>query len=502
MNAVRLVPAIVAVAAIGMSGAARCVRAAAPSAAKVRVTTSSEAARQAYLRGRDLVEKLRLTDGRASFARAAELDPAFALAYYGLANTAPTAGELFAALRKAVALADKASDGERRMILGLDAQVNGNPAEAQAQFTALAAAYPGDERAQNLLGNLHLARQEFEAAIEAYRKATSINPEFSQPYNQLGYALRALGRYDEAEAAFKRYVELIPNEPNPYDSYAEFLMKRGRFTESIEQYRKALALDRNFVPSYIGIANDQVFLGKPDAARETLATLAGIARNDGERRQAHLWTAVVYLHQGDSKSALAEIGRMAEIAKATNDRAAISGDLNLMGTVLLEGGEPDAALARYDASVAAMDASDASSGAKEAAHRNHLYDTARVALTRMDVAAAAAAASRYRAEAEAAKVPFEVRRAHELAGLVAAAKGEHAAAVAELGQADQQDPRVLFELGQSYAAVGRADDARKAFLRAADFNGLAFNYAFVRTKAQASLPHRPRTRGRRISTRS
>ncbi len=502
MSAARLVSVFVAGAAIGAFTAAPRALASDLTGVKVPITTASAEARQAYLQGRDLVEKLRFTDGRASFARAAELDPDFALAHYGLANTAPTTGEFLAELRKAVALADKVSPGEADMIRGLDAQASGNPEQARASLTALVEAYPNDERAQTLLGNFYLGRQEDVAAIDPLRKASAINPTFSQPYNQLGYALRALGRYDEAEAAFKRYVELIPNEPNPYDSYAELLMKRGRFGESIEQYRKALALDANFVASYIGIANDQIFLGKPAEARDTLAKLAGIARNDGERRQAHRWTAAAFVHQGGTKAALAEVDRMIEIAKATDDKVAMSGDLNLMGTILLEAGQADAALAKYDAGIAAMDASGASAGAKEAAHRNHIADTARIALLRNDVAGASAAANQYRAQVEASKVPFEVRQAHEIAGLVAAARGDHATAVAELEQASRQDPRALFELAQAFGAAGRADDAKKTLRQAAEFNGLAFNYAFVRAKAQAGLPRRGQIRGRRGPTRS
>jgi adenylate cyclase len=275
--------------------------------AKVPITTASAEARQAYLKGRDFLEKLRAADARVYFAKATELDPGFAMAYYGLATTAPTAGDFFAALHKAVPLADKASEGEAHMIRALEAGVNGQPDVVRQNLTALVKAYPQDERAHTLLGGFYFGRQEWQAAIDEYHKATAINPEFSQPYNQLGYALRFLEKYDEAEQAFKNYVKLIPGEPNPYDSYAELLMKRGRFTDSIAQYRKALAHNPNFVASYIGIANDQIFLGQLQEARTTLAELEAIARNDGERRQAHFWMAVSYLHEGDSESALSEL---------------------------------------------------------------------------------------------------------------------------------------------------------------------------------------------------
>ena len=60
---------------------------------KIPVTTKSAEARAAYLEGRDLLEKLRGTDARAHFKRAAELDPSFAMALLQLSFTQPTARE-------------------------------------------------------------------------------------------------------------------------------------------------------------------------------------------------------------------------------------------------------------------------------------------------------------------------------------------------------------------------------------------------------------------------
>ena len=55
---------------------------------KIPITTSSEEARQLYVKGRDLAEKLRATDARSLYAQAAAKDRGFALAHLGLANTA------------------------------------------------------------------------------------------------------------------------------------------------------------------------------------------------------------------------------------------------------------------------------------------------------------------------------------------------------------------------------------------------------------------------------
>ena len=73
---------------------------------KIPVTTSSAEAKTEFLQGRDLAEKLRITDSVAHFQKAASLDPSFAWAELSLATSAPTGKEFFEHLNKAVALAD------------------------------------------------------------------------------------------------------------------------------------------------------------------------------------------------------------------------------------------------------------------------------------------------------------------------------------------------------------------------------------------------------------
>jgi tetratricopeptide (TPR) repeat protein len=160
----------------------------ATAADRIPITTQSDDARTLYLKGRDLVEKLRATDARPFFEQAAAKDPGFALAYVGLANSAGTTKEFFDAVGRAVALAEKASEPEKLLTCSLDAGAKGEPARQKECLSKLVAACADDERAHNQMGAFHFGRQEYEAAIAAYEKANAINPAFSQPYNQKGYA--------------------------------------------------------------------------------------------------------------------------------------------------------------------------------------------------------------------------------------------------------------------------------------------------------------------------
>ena len=454
---------------------------------KIPITTASAEARELYLKGRDLTERLRATDARALFQQAAVKDPDLALAQVGLANTAGTAKEFFDAVGRAVALAGKASEGERQIVCALDAGAKAEPVRQKECLTKLTQAYPNDARAHNLMGAYYFGRQEWAASVGEFQKATELSPEFSQPYNQMGYAYRFMGKYPEAEQSFKKYIALIPDDPNPYDSYAELLMKMGRFEDSIKNYEKALSVDRNFVASYVGIGNDRVFMGQPDEARKAYARLTAIARNPGERRQALLWTAMSYVHEGATDKAIAELRKMADIDQAGKDLASLAAVHNQMGNVLLEAGRVDEAVAQYREQVATIDKADVPAQVKEGTHRQSLFDAARVALAKSDIAGAKAKAADYATAVAAGKRPFEVRQSHELAGRIALAEKNYKLAVTELRQANDQDPRVLYLTALALQGAGEAQKAKEVGAQAADFNGLSATYGYVRGKARAMI---------------
>jgi tetratricopeptide (TPR) repeat protein len=489
MRSLRLiVPAItttLVLATAGETSAAFAAGRAAPD--KIPITTASTEARDLYLKGRELAEKLRATDARRFYEQAVAKDANFALAHLGLANTAGTTKEFIDAVTRAAALAGRVSEGEKHMVLGLDAAMKGNVAEVLSHYTELVKLFPNDERAHTLLGNLYFGRQEYDAAVKEFVKATTINPSFSQPYNQLGYAYRFLDKLDDAEAAFKKYVQLIPDDPNPHDSYAELLMKRGRFDESIKAYEKALSLDANFVASYVGIGNNYLCEGRTDQARTAFARIAAVARNTGERRLARFWAAAAYVHEGATDKALEELRAGYALAEAERDPGSMSGDLVQMGDILREANRVDEASAKYAEAVKVIDQSEVPQQVKEATRRNHVFEQGRLAVARGDLATARTRATEYATLIAARKAPFEARQLHELRGSIALADKRAAEAVQELAQANQQDPKVLYLTALAFRDSGDARQAAVFAKKAARFNGLSFNYAYVRTKAAAVI---------------
>lgn len=455
---------------------------------KIPITTSSEEARKEFLAGRDLQEKLRLTDSIAHFDKAISLDPNFALAELNRANVSPTAKEFFEHLKKAVALADKASDGERMLIQAAEAGANGDPTKQKEILEKLASAYPNDERAHFNLGGFYFGQQDFAQAISHYKRATELAPGYSTAFNILGYAYRQNEAYGDAENAFKKYIELIPNDPNPYDSYAELLLKMGRFDEAITQYNKALAIEPNFINSHFGIAAALTYKGKPADAQAELQKMSQKARTDGERRTALFGQTIVAIDSGKLDQALAEVEKQYAVAQKNNDAAAMSGDLQLKANILLEAGKYDAAKQAFEQALKTTTDSGLSQQVKDNAARFSHYNFARVAIAKKDLATAKTETETFRKGAEVAKNANQLKQAHELAGRIALQEKNYDGAIAELGQANLQNPDVLYLTAQAYKGKGDAANAKAFFTKAAKFNSLPqLNYAFVRAKAEKAL---------------
>jgi tetratricopeptide (TPR) repeat protein len=451
---------------------------------KMPVTTTSEEARKAYLEGRDLAERLLVQDSIAHFDKAIALDANFGMAELARANVSPTGTEFLVHVKKAVAVADKLSNGEKLQIRAAEAGSNADAARQKDYLQQLVAAFPQDERAHFALGTFFFGQQDTSAAIEHLKKANDIAPNYSAPYNQLGYAYRQVGDYDNAERAFKKYIELIPNDPNPYDSYGELLLKMGRFDDSIVQYRKALAIDPNFLASHLGISADLTYSGKTADAAAEIQQIARKARNDADQRTAMFATTSLAVYTGKMDQALASLDQQHALGAKSGDTLGMLGDLQAKAAIYTEIGKPAEAQKMLEQ---ALKLSDGSTLPDTIKANNRLFrhnGLARVALARKDVATAKQEADAFAKVALTSGAPAQARQAHELMGMIALQEKNWDAAIRELQQASRQDAYNLYRLCQAYQGTGDTAKATEQCTAAAHFNPLPeLNFSFIHAKA-------------------
>ncbi len=189
--------------------------------------TDNNEAYQLYLKGRYYWNK-RTVDGLKQAAvyynQAIEKDPAFALAYSGLAETYVLYPNYSVASPK-----DSMPKSKAAALKALE--IDDSLAEPHA---ALGLYYTG------YAWNLPAAEKELRRAIE-------LNPNYATAYHWLGVsALVNMQRFDEAVAAGKRAEELDPLSVIISADQAYNLLLARRYDEAIAQGKQTLLLDPNF----------------------------------------------------------------------------------------------------------------------------------------------------------------------------------------------------------------------------------------------------------------
>jgi serine/threonine protein kinase/tetratricopeptide (TPR) repeat protein len=204
----------------------------------VKRHTDNTEAYQLYLRGRYHTSKATregLQKGIDYFHQAIQIDPAYALAYSGLA-------EAFYGLSGAHQPPKEAMPKARAAALKA-LEIDDALAEAHASLALVKVFYDWD----------------WTGAETEYRRAIELNPGYASAHHWYGWYLALMGRLDHATAEMQRAQELDPLSLEiTADLGLSFFFAR-QYDRAIEQFRKALEMDQHFIWArfFIGWAKEQ-----------------------------------------------------------------------------------------------------------------------------------------------------------------------------------------------------------------------------------------------------
>ncbi len=125
------------------------------------------------------------------------------------------------------------------------------PPDAEKMDEALAAAERAielddqDANSYFTIGRVHLARQEYDLAIDALKYALELNPCLAVTYCGLGDSLAYAGRLDEAIEQFEIAIRLSPHDPFRWAFYSYRSLAhlfRDEFADAVSWARKSVAI--------------------------------------------------------------------------------------------------------------------------------------------------------------------------------------------------------------------------------------------------------------------
>jgi serine/threonine-protein kinase len=256
-----------------------------------RSPTQNAEAFRLYMKGRFEVgqwNKAATERGIALFRQALALDPAYALAWAGLADAYYSVSNTYLSPSEAIPLARAAAE----KALFLDDQL----AEAHAALGITKAAYDWD----------------WDGAEREYRKALALNPNSATAHHYYALLLMVRGRFAESRREFALARELDPLSAI-YAAIAVYpLLFSGEYEQALIESEKILAVDPQFCSAHVNAAWAQILLGRTD---EAVKRMESTVKLDTCYLNTPAWLAYAYASAGRQADARAVLKKLEETAK-------------------------------------------------------------------------------------------------------------------------------------------------------------------------------------------
>ena len=188
------------------------------------------------------------------------------------------------------------------------------------------------------LGNALKDKGDLTAAVHSYQQAINIKPDYADAYYNLGTALEKMGDLDAAICNFKKSLNIHPNSAKVYNSIGTSLKEKGDLDAAIDSYKQALKVNPNYAEAYNNMGIALIDKGDLDAAIDSYKQALKIKPDYAE---THTNMGAVLNQKGEIDAAIVSLKQAIKI-KPEYAEASYN-----MGVALMDKGDLDAAIDSY-----------------------------------------------------------------------------------------------------------------------------------------------------------
>lgn len=268
----------------------------APASVRPVVKTANSRAMDAYLTGRYYWNQRSLAGLQkaiAAFQQAIAIDPKFASAYAGLADSYDLMTD------RGVMRSDEAfqlAKENARIAIAL------SPDSAQAYNALAFATYRQD--------------WDFQTAESEFKKAIELNPSEAAAHQWYGEFLGDLRRFDESLAELRKANELDPLSPMTGCDLADGYLHAGRYAEAEAELKRVLELYPEFTPAHLYLHSVSLMESNLAGAEFEARTYQGLTGDDSLLRGDELYGLMI---AGKVKEARTELRNFLRNHKGERD---------------------------------------------------------------------------------------------------------------------------------------------------------------------------------------
>jgi arylsulfatase A-like enzyme/Tfp pilus assembly protein PilF len=154
-----------------------------------------------------------------------------------------------------------------------------------------------------MLGNEHVRRREHQRAIEMYRRALALKPDYDLAVINMAHAYRSLGRDEDALVGYRRFMELDPANAQIRYEAAQIMLDAGELAGAAAELEEALRLEPTLAAARNALGVVRFRRGDADAAEREIRAALDVKP---DVRLAHFNLALLAEERGDLRAAMDE----------------------------------------------------------------------------------------------------------------------------------------------------------------------------------------------------
>jgi len=130
------------------------------------------------------------------------------------------------------------------------------------------------------LGSIYIKQGNFDDAVDILNEANKIDPENSDIHNNLGIAYEKLKRISEAIAEYEKSIKLNPESVESYTNLARIYFNQKEFDKVIRLLEKVIQLNPKDIITYNNLSGAYLNQNKPEKAIKLLNNALKISPNN------------------------------------------------------------------------------------------------------------------------------------------------------------------------------------------------------------------------------